>query len=258
MNHASPHSYPNHEGYRVCAARYVAEGGTVEWRRPGLAGQADAKGFTLEPVEQHVGWGRYRGAKIPWGAPLREDRGKVWAQIDGRWRDVEQFAGIDRDQICSMYWNMFKGDARVPARWVFNDFHRVTAYSFVDENHEYTHDPGVRRGAGSISMTGTPTSSSTPWANGASRGDLGADQGWCDLNYLHGCLHLRAEDFSEMIERGYVAWGNVLVVHPEPERCMATASAPTWSEPPYELHFYPGDEAIFVYGWAGRDRSTSS
>jgi len=258
MNHGSPHSFPNRGSHRVCVARYLAEGGPVAWARPGLAMASDEPvAFKLTPLDQQIGWGRYRAARIPWGAALRETRGRVLAQVDGRWRDVETFAGVTRDDICALSRSDLNGEVGVPARWVFNDRYKTTLYEFVDDHSEYLHEAGLRHGPAPIEASASPLSSSSPWAGSLpAQGDVGAEQGWCDLPYRHGRLHLRDSDFKAMLSRGYIADGVVLVVHPDPERSMQTAGAPSWSHPPYELHFYPRDRALFVYGWVREGRNT--
>jgi hypothetical protein len=260
MNHAAPHNYPNDSAHRVCTARYQVEGGLTNWAPPGQASSRDDQlGLTLAPLNPQIGWARSRAARLPWGAPLREERRRVLAQIDGRWLDVEKLAGIDRDQICAMYRNTFRGDARLPDRWVFNDFHKPTVYAFVGEGAADLHEVGAQHGPNPIRSSAAPIAASSPWTVGI-RLKVGsaAPESWCSFAYRDGRLHLRRVDFEEMVRRGYIADGTLLVVHPSPTRCMQTASAPTWSQPPYELHFYPEDRSIFIYGWVRESRARTT
>ena len=261
---ASPHSFPNHGAHRVCVARYAASDGTLGGPRPGAAVASETDRFILEPAAQDVsGWGPNRAFRMPWGAPLREDerqgsgRGSMAA---GRmWRRI---AGVNRDQICSMYKHAVQGrHARPGAMGVPTIFTVTTLFRFVDERRmDLTQDASGRRrrrvGDGDRQLVRPrrpamgPEEEMSPLLIRVARRRLARVS-----YYLHGCLHAcRRTTWNELIDQGFVEHSALLVVHPmDPNASMEVASAPRHgSEAPYELHLLSTRTGGPCYVPAGR------
>jgi hypothetical protein len=221
---------------RTLTAVYRAVGGPPESGRDEAGnryGPTTPGKFTIDRCTQHISRGRYALSKIPWGAPLRDTGRQVFAESGGRWHSVEAVTGMSRLDVIAYYRELYN-KSEVPPTWVFNDFGHITCYYFRDDNHNSRRDRGERVSGDMIHTTPE---------NEAERA-LGKR---IRLDYSHGCIHLRPQDIDDMMRRGFLRHGNLVVVHKlgvRPELIPPVATLP-----PYEVHFWPSVDSALVVGW---------
>ena len=169
---------------------------------------------------------------IPWGSRLRIRGSRVQAYYNGRWRPVS----VTRKMIEEYHRELY-GVSKVPTKWVFNDFGHMTCYYFKDviRNRRLDKKRGERVHGEFIHTTPGDE------ANTALKKPV-------ILTESHGCVHVKPKDIDDMIKKGYMRKGNLVVVH------KYTAKAPTGpvarGRRPYEVHFYPGAKKIVITGYA--------
>lgn len=230
------HGHAHHHSRRVITAKYWAVGGPPESGTDDSGnrfGPTTAGQFVINRCTQHVSHSRYALSKIAWGTRLRDTGTRVLARVHGRWQSVEAITGMSRVDLAAYYESLY-GKSGLPATWLFNDFGHITCYYFKDLNHDGRLD-GKEHIRGDMMHT-------TPY-NEAEQ-TLGKR---VQLQYSHGCIHIRPTDIDDMIKRRYLAHGNLLVVHKPGARPAYTPPVPAAA--PFEVHFWPSANNIFVLGW---------
>ncbi len=71
-------------------------------------------------------------------------------------------------------------------------------------------------------------------------------QNQIQLGVSHGCIHVKPADIDDMIRKLYLAKGNHIIVHPYYE--AAPHEPIRVANPPYEVHFYPFSQKIYIRG----------
>lgn len=172
-------------------------------------------------------------SKVPWGTPLRKERGKLEVFMNGRWRPLSEYSSADEDNI-KRYANDLTGRSEVPDKWIFNDFGHMTCYYFKDVNKNGKLDNKTESIMGDFIHT-------TPPDETKSSGGLPVI-----LTESHGCIHVKPDDIDDMIKRGFIKKGNRIYIHDYSE--TTPSGVGVLGRAPYELHFYPGSKKIVIQG----------
>jgi hypothetical protein len=221
----------------VMVDQYKAVGGPANTStgRDGFeAGPTDAGTYALSYCGQHSSARYPNWSKIRWGSPLRERTpGDVEVLHDGKWQKLSSLTSESIDMIKNYHFRLY-GTRALPKTWVFNDFGHLTCYYFEDVNKNRKLD-GKEKLSGEFIHT-TPINEAQ-----TSRGQA------VGLEPSHGCIHVMPRDVDDMRAKGYLAKGTTVVVHDYSARSRI-ASPSSRAKKPFEVHFYPGDQTIVVYG----------
>ena len=221
---------------KVIVGSYAGKGGPKAALLGGdgfEAGPTDAGTYVLAYCGKHSS-SRYQAwSRIRWGSQLKERGGHIYVQHDGRWVKLSSLSSVSRDDIMAYHRDLY-GSAKIPERWVFNDFGHVTCYFFKDLNGNRKLD-GKERIHGEFFHT-------TPVDEAAVARGLPVT-----LAPSHGCIHLKPLEVDEMIKRGHMKRGNLIVIHGYDETLPSIEADPTGTGP-FEVHFFPGLDKILVLG----------
>ena len=227
----------------------------------GRGGPTRAGRYTLLMKTQHVShsWGPW--SEVRWGAQVKEDpaakdvlfhddKTRKWKSVralfksDPKVRRAARASKIDLDtvdirEIVKEKYQELSGKYELPATWVFNDFGHATWYLFEDKNA----DGKLNKGSEKISNQFLHT---TP----ANEAQSAAGQK-VELDYSHGCMHVKPLDIDEMAAQGYLKSGGRFVVHRYGEKPVIKVNPLSAGKKyhRYEVHFFPGLEQIVVYGF---------
>jgi hypothetical protein len=221
---------------QVIVATYAGKGGPRAAVMGGdgfEAGPTDAGKYVLASVGKHSS-SRYRDwSRIRWGSLLRERGGQLQVQHDGRWVRLGSLTPVTREQIMDYHQSLY-GTAKIPERWVFNDFGHVTCYFFKDRNGNRQLDANEKI-HGEFFHTTPPDEAAT--AQGLP----------VTLAPSHGCIHVKPVEIDEMIKKGYMKRGNTIEIHSYDEGLPALEKDAKGTKP-FEVHFYPGRDTILILG----------
>jgi hypothetical protein len=178
--------------------------------------------------DRYPRWSTFR-----WGSPVEvRDDTHVYVEHHGEWVDSEETGATSRK--IRDYHRTLYGEPTIPDEWVFNDFGHISCFYYRDDNANGRQDKGERRRPDFIHPT--------PEGEALERRSKPVE-----LGESHGCIHVRPRDLDQMIERGYLAPGNVLHVHLydayNPYRRVDSKG-----KAPFEVHFDPGDKKLCVLG----------
>jgi len=224
-------------------------------RYPTFSGQ-----FTSYSIGKHTSHEYYPTySSIPWGAPLRLNKSnEMEVQINGEWKNIKDIIPNPSDRpsvhdvskLFSYYYGTKKADLEkfgfkvssnqkflfpfyLPDTWVLNDFGHVTVKMYKDknknkkvdsgeENREYFHpSPDIEA---MISMGMDPNR-------------INAEK----LRESHGCIHVKPNDIDEMINKGYMAIGNQVIIHfydDVPDKLGLREDST--GHAPFVIHVFPG------------------
>lgn len=173
---------------------------------------------------------------VEWGSKLREHNGElqVMRKATNKWEPLSNYFSGTKQDILNYHEQLYQTKT-LPSTWIFNDFGHITCYLFKDLNNNGMLD-GKEKISGQMIHT-TPRDEALT-ATGK--------QSQINLVPSHGCIHIKPEDIDEMIKRLYLAKGNHLLVHPYKE--LAPHQPIRIANPPYEIHFYPGSNKIYIRG----------
>lgn len=172
---------------------------------------------------------------IPWGTPIREEsNGSVSVKMNGKWQPLSKFSTVSPASLKSRYLSLY-GKNEIPKKWVFNDFGHVTAFVFKDVNNNGVRDKNEPIHDEFIHTTPDDEAST---AKGIA----------FTLKNSHGCVHVKPKDIDEMIAKGYIKKSNVFVVHAYTESTPLGMQCSESAKAPFEVHFYPGIEKIYIFG----------
>ncbi len=197
------------------------------------AGRTDEGEFVIAYCGRHTSrlypyWG-----SIPWGTRMKEENGILKVYMGRRWQPLKNFTNATKDIIKDEYETLY-GMRKLPDKWVFNDFGHMTCYYFKDVNRNHKLDKKIEHIHGEFIHT-TPENEAQSALGKA-----------IELDYSHGCIHVKPKDIDEMQERGYVKKGNLLVVHSY--RQKAPIGPRRIGKAPFEFHFYPFSNKIVIFG----------
>jgi len=173
---------------------------------------------------------------IPWGTPLKEDKGELWVKMEGTWQKLSKFSRVTKAIVEEQHLLLYNSRT-VPKTWVFNDFGHLTCFFYKDLNGNRKLD-GKEKIHGEFFHT-------TP--DDEARTALGLP---VNLEESHGCIHLKPADIDVMHRKGYLQRGNRVVVHKYTERTHNFKRSTTVAKPPFELHCLPTLLKVFVVGQA--------
>jgi hypothetical protein len=121
---------------KVTVANYAAYGGPeVAFMADDghMAGPTDEGEYRVHHCARHSSKRYPDWSKIPWGAKVRDDGEKVSVFFEGKWRSLSDVVPLGRKDVLKYHDILYKV-AKVPDRWVFNDFGHVTCYLYKDTN----------------------------------------------------------------------------------------------------------------------------
>lgn len=222
---------------RVIVDLFEAVGGPAKaYKAPDgyTAGPTDAGQYVVAYCGRHSSRAYAYWSKVRWGSPLREKRGVLQIQANGRWQPLKAFTTVSKSEILDYHESLY-GTRKLPSKWVFNDFGHLTCYFFEDANKDGKLSKGEKIHSEFIHTT---------------PGDEAATaQGQpVILAESHGCIHLKPEDIDRMKLRGYLDAGTAMIIHKYGDKPFAGPKG-TGSRP-FEVHFFPGAKRIVVQGRA--------
>jgi len=216
-------------------ATYDAVGGPAQ---PSMGNDGHMKSptrqgeFVVASCGKHTSTRYPYWSKVPWGTPLRKERGRLEVSMNGRWRSLSEYTSADELAITIRNSQLY-GRFELPDKWIFNDFGHMTCYYFKDVNKNRKLDKNESL-QGDFIHTTPDNESETKKSEDVI------------LVESHGCIHVKPNDIDDMIKKGYLKKGNKIYVHgysdPVPTDTGSTGRAP------YELHFYPGPHKLIVQG----------
>lgn len=158
-------------------------------------------------------------SRIAWGTPLKLDAGGEHVLYDGgsgsnRWRRVDRLiprltAAKLRRLYKDLYGTTGIHDSNLdgfPDKWVFNDFGPWAIRYYRDGNRNRRLDAGERLMGEMIHTTPVDEAAT---AIEAKTGDKDLVQ----LQYSHGCIHIKPIDRVSFLKFGAFKTGNLMVVH---------------------------------------------
>jgi hypothetical protein len=165
---------------------------------------------------------------------MKEEGGKVLVMHDGKWTDAAQY-GLTRQEIIDTTEELYL-IAKLPNKWVFNDFGHMTCYLYRDTNANGRRDANEKIHGDMIHPT--------PGAEA----DVRLGKPITMLGTSHGCIHVKPGDIDDMISRKFLTRNNVVVVQPYTETRISYTKRADTHAAPYEVHFYPGLKLICILG----------
>jgi hypothetical protein len=204
------------------------------------AGPTDPGRYVVARCGPHRSSGRYPLSKIPWGAALKDEGGRVLAMVDGAWLDVEATTGLSRDELMKYHKDLYR-QSKVPSKWVFNDFGHMTCYLFRDANENGKLDVALGERVHGEFMHSSPH---TEAMESRGEGDLITAH---VMGESHGCIHIRPADIDQLRRARFLGRGTRVIVHGYDELRVPFPRAIA-GRPPYELHFFPGLKRLVVVG----------
>ena len=257
-------------------ASYDAKGGDPKNAKPvkdkdgkHSAGLTTAGKYQLHHSGKHVS-NSWNCSKIRWGVPIKESPAGddvLFEDPPGHWQSVrkrvlgdsERFRNVDViGGLLRIYEQIAPNcPAKLPSTWVFNDFGHVTWYMV----HAGGSGDKAAAAKAKAPEAGSPWSTRPLMTNKSKihnefihttqRNEYQTTHHEAVmLEYSHGCIHVKPRDIDEMAEKGYLKAGNFFIVHKyneKPQVKMNTAAATKYHR--FQLHFFPGLEAIVIYGY---------
>lgn len=221
---------------KVIVAYYDAMGGPSkpEMGDDGFEKKPTTKGsYVLSSCGKHVST-RYRlFGRVPWGTRLKEENKVLKVLIDGKWQPLSKYSTVTKEELEDEYFYLYK-KRTLPDKWVFNDFGHMTCYYFIDINHNGVFDGKSERIQGEFIHT-TPKSEAENVLYHT-----------VELEGSHGCIHVKPNDIDEMIKKGYLVKGNLVVVHSYKQDVPIGRLG--IGRAPFEFHFYPKSKKVVIYG----------
>jgi hypothetical protein len=197
-----------------------------------MAGPTDKGTFTVASCGQHSSKLYATWSKIRWGSPLKEENGQVMVQHEGKWQPLSDVTPLTKENLLD-YYELLYEKRQLPDKWLFNDFGHQTCYLFKDTDGDGKLGKKEKIHAEFFHTTPQDEASEA----------LGKKY---TLSESHGCVHVRPPDLDLLVKKGYLKPGTKVVVHGYEEKLLPQAVSP--GKAPYEVHFYPGEKKIVVYG----------
>ncbi len=196
-------------------------------------GPTDSGQYVIASCGRHISRQTYRyWSRVPWGTPLKEDKGILKVFLRGRWQPLRIFTPALKGEILDRHQELY-GSRIIPKKWVFNDFGHMTCYFFKDLDKDRKLDSNERIHREYVHTTPldeAQTAKGNPVI----------------LTESHGCIHVKPKDIDAMRNKGYFKAGNSLVVHKYSE--TASLSPRGRGKPPFEVHFFPGSKKMVIKG----------
>jgi hypothetical protein len=244
-------------------ASYPAMGGPRKHFKDGphFGGPTQPGTYVLLRKVQHVSHS-WTWSKVRWGARLKEDAANndvLFEDDRGAWESVSTvvFQGYKLvnfegkvmsvlEAVKHYYAQLTRDPAnhKVPATWVFNDFGHATWYMFVDKDGDGKFSPKKGEKIHSQFIHTTPLNE-YQWEQEKTRKH--PDPSRVILEYSHGCIHVKPQDFDEMVAKHYLKSGTHFVVHSYATRPKKKKLEPGYRGKKTELHFFPSTSEIIVY-----------
>ena len=197
--------------------------------------------YVVGVIAKHRSSSRWAWSTVLWGTPVREEKGVVQIQENGRWINLSSkpgFKGVKESDILNSiieYYQSFKADLgpaltpaekaqRIPKTWIFNDFGHLSIKYFRDTNRNYRRDKGE-----SFISDFIHTVPKEEYFNSFGK--------TLPLEDSHGCIHVHPNDIDTII--AYIKIGSVIQIHPYTETTVPAGFDSKEGRPPYELHFFP-------------------
>jgi hypothetical protein len=199
-----------------------------------VAGPTDAGEYLVAYCGRHTSRRYPHWSSIPWGTPLKEEKGELMVQLRGTWEKLAKYSPVTRADVVRQH-GLLYGTGKVPTTWVFNDFGHVTCYLFRDLNFNGILDSRERIHGEFLHTTPSDEAATS----------LGLR---FSLGESHGCVHLRPLDIDRMIAKGYLRRGRRVVIHRYSERTIPFRRTGASARSSFEVHFFPGIQKLFVVG----------
>lgn len=196
------------------------------------AGPTNSGQYVIARCGRHSSRRYQDWSKIRWGTPLKEEKGKLYVKVAGRWRRLSEYTAVGKNDIVDRHERLY-GTRSLPSKWVFNDFGHMTCYYFKDGNHNKRRDRNERIQGEFIHTTPVNEAQTS----------MGTS---VILTESHGCVHVKPRDIDIMIRKGYLRRRNLFIVHSYTQHIPKQMTSSSHGRPPYELHFYPLDKIILV------------
>ncbi len=223
---------------QVVAEEFSAVGGPGKVSMGGdgfVRGPTDPGTYVVAYCGRHTSRRYPDWSGIPWGTPLKEDKGELWVEMKkGVWEKLSAYSRVSRADVEDQYALLY-GTKKVPPTWVFNDFGHKTCFLFKDHNGNRKMD-GKERIHGEFLHTTPPDEANTALGLRVS------------LDESHGCVHLKPVDIDVMDANGYLRRGNRVMIHKYSELTHKFPKAKGAVTKPYEVHFFPGLRRFVVLG----------
>lgn len=158
-------------------------------------------------------------SRIAWGTPLKLDPGgeHVLYQAgsgSNRWLRVDRLIPrLNAANVRLLYRDLYGGSGihdsnrdGVPDKWVFNDFGPWAIRYYLDPNRNRRLDEGDRLMGEMIHTTRENE------ADSALEAQTGV-QGLVEMEYSHGCIHIRPIERVRFLKLGAFRTGNLMIVH---------------------------------------------
>jgi len=211
--------------------------------------QIGSDGFTMTPTDEgeYVIYGSWKHTStrypywsgIPWGTPIRKKGQNIEIFMKNKWQPLKNFTSATYQEI-EDYYNDLYGEKKIPSEWVFNDFGHITCFFYKDLNNNNIFDSKKERIHGEFIHTSPNTEALTKLKKPINTNDMGIS---------HGCIHVKPEEIDEMIRKGYLKRGYKFIVHSYKEKLLDfKLDYDPAGKPPYEVHFFPGEQAIIIVG----------
>jgi hypothetical protein len=197
------------------------------------AGPTDPGEYRVAYCSRHASTRYPTWSKIPWGAPLKDEKGVVWVKYQGTWQPLSTVATVTRTDVVKYHQELY-GVAKVPASWVFNDFGHATCFLYRDENRNRRRDPKEK--IHSEFLHTTPVAEAVEALGGTST-----------LVESHGCVHLKPGQMDDMIRRGFLRKNVKVIFHRYSDRKVIFPKSGSGIGP-FVLHFFPSMLQILVIG----------
>jgi hypothetical protein len=164
------------------------------------AGPTDAGDFVIDSVAPYA-TRTWTWSKIKWGVPLKVSGSDVFFERSpGKWKKT---TAVDRvlthEAIVARHLQVW-GAARVPDRWVFNDFGPLAIRYFRDKDKDGKRDPDEPL---SGEMFHTTPENEAESAQGKR----------LKMTESHGCIHLKPLDRDDLMKAGAFTRGTPLKVY---------------------------------------------
>lgn len=226
---------------RAIVASFDAVGGPSKLSKASdgyYAGPTDAGLYRVSHCGRHSSPSYPDWSKIRWGSELKEVSGELQVMHDGKWQLMKVVSPkMTKQAIMQRNLDLY-GKYEVPSTWVFNDFGHMTCYFFKDTNGNKRLDWKDGESLHKEYFHTTPDDEAASAVGKPIR-----------LSLSHGCIHLKPNDIDAMIAAGYFKGGNRVVVHRYDEKSPGWPSDPA-ATTPFEVHFFPGANKVFVTGQA--------
>lgn len=221
---------------KVVVDVYEAVGGRSKKEMGGdgyMKGPTDSGQYVVASCGRHASLKTYRyWSRVPWGTPLKEDKGSLRVFLRGKWQSLRIFTPAKKEEILDYHQALY-GSRKIPKTWVFNDFGHMTCYFFKDLDKDRKLDPNEKIHPEYVHTTPfdeAQTAKGNPVI----------------LTESHGCIHIKPHDIDAMRKKGYFRPGNSFYIHKYSENALLLPRGR--GKPPFEVHFFPGSKKIIIKG----------